>query len=103
MKCERCGTHAAHVHRNGWCETCVREEAERLSALPHTILIEPPGPDEPGWFVCIPDLPGCATVVYEASEIWSMVSEAKRLWVEACLAQGHDVPVPKFGKEKPCD
>lgn len=59
--------------------------------LPYTLEIIP---DEGAWFVQIKELPGCMTEVDEWDEILPMIEDAKRLWLEASLARGREIPEP---------
>lgn len=64
---------------------------EEYLALPYTLEIIP---DDGAWFVRVKELPGCMTEVDEWDEILPMIEDAKRLWIEAALARGRDIPEP---------
>ncbi len=51
-------------------------------------------PDVDGWFVSIPDLPGCISQGATPEEALEMIQDAQRLWLQVSLEQGHDIPVP---------
>ena len=53
--------------------------------------------DEEGggyWVAEIPDLPGCAADGETQGEALGALGEAKRLWIESRLENGHPVPEP---------
>jgi antitoxin HicB len=64
---------------------------EDYLALPYTLEIIP---DDGAWFVQIKELPGCMTEVDEWDEVLPMIEDAKRLWIEAALAHGQEIPEP---------
>jgi len=47
-----------------------------------------------GWFVEIPDLPGCMTVVEEFKDAYEAIEECKEAWIEFALEDGQDIPLP---------
>lgn len=64
---------------------------EYYLALPYTIELTP---DEDGfWFAKIPLLKGCITNGNSRQDALDMIDDAKRLWLEAALA--NDVPIPE--------
>ena len=46
------------------------------------------------WSAEVPDLPGCAADGETPDEAVESLEEAKRLWIEARLSAGHNVPEP---------
>lgn len=64
---------------------------EYYMALPYALEIIP---DDGAWFVQIKELKGCMTEVDEWDEILPMIEDAKRLWLEAALERGHEIPEP---------
>ena len=50
--------------------------------------------EEGGFIVTSPDLRGCITYATTAAKAIEAASEAKRLWFEAALEDGFDVPEP---------
>ena len=46
------------------------------------------------WVAEIPDLPGCVADGETPDEAVASIQEAKRLWIEARLENGHQVPEP---------
>jgi antitoxin HicB len=70
-----------------------REEIERFASLPYAIELWPC--EEGGFFVEIPDLPGCMSQGETAEEAFEMIEDAKRGWIEIHLEDGHEVPLPR--------
>jgi len=46
-----------------------------------------PEPDGSGYTAEIPDLPGCITCADTLEELWVMIEDAKRTWIEGSLAE----------------
>ncbi|HEY8743424.1 MAG TPA: type II toxin-antitoxin system HicB family antitoxin [Chloroflexota bacterium] len=63
----------------------------RYMALPYRVELIP---DPEGWFVHIPELPGCMSQGDTAEEAIAMIRDAQRSWLESALANGDPVPVP---------
>jgi len=59
--------------------------------LPYPLLITP---DDEGFGVEIPDLPGCFTHAEKWEDIQPMVREAKELWITIMLKDGQSIPEP---------
>ena len=53
-----------------------------------------PEPDGNGYTALIPDLPGCMTCADTLEELWGMIEEAKRGWLEVSLEDGDYIPEP---------
>ena len=51
--------------------------------------------DEDGFFIEMPDLPGCMTFCDNSDQINKMAEDAKRLWIQSRLEKGLEVPEPK--------
>ena len=51
--------------------------------------------DEDGFFIEIPDLPGCMTFCDNFDQINKMAEDAKKLWIQSRLKKGLEVPEPK--------
>lgn len=62
--------------------------------LPYRMNIDE-DPDEGGYVVSFPDLPGCLTCVETLDEVSTMAEDAKRCWFEAAIECGCDIPMPK--------
>jgi antitoxin HicB len=51
--------------------------------------------DDLGYFVRIPDLPGCESSAASLEEAMASIEEAKEAWLEAALDSGLSVPLPR--------
>lgn len=51
-------------------------------------------PDGSGFTAEIPDLPGCITCADTLDEVWALIEDAKRGWLELALADGDPIPEP---------
>lgn len=51
-------------------------------------------PDGSGYTAEIPDLPGCITCADTLDEVWALIEDAKRGWLELALADGDPIPEP---------
>ena len=75
-------------------ESTTRADAEamaRYMALPYRLELIP---DPEGWFVQIPELPGCMSQGDTPEEALAMIRDAQRSWLESALAHGDPVPEP---------
>lgn len=63
-------------------------------ALPYKMEITP-DPDEGGYVVSFPDLPGCVTCGDTMEEALQNASDAKRAWLEAALEQNIEIAEPE--------
>lgn len=66
--------------------------------MPHKMEVEP-DPDEGGFVVSFPDLPGCITCGETIEEAYENARDAKRCWIEAALDSGMTIPEPASAKE----
>jgi len=59
-------------------------------------------PDEEGqgFTAVVPELPGCMTACEEFSQLLGLLEDAKRVWIEAALANGDPIPEPLPEEEK---
>lgn len=57
----------------------------------YTIILEP-GPEEGGYTVTIPALPGCVTQGETVEEAIAMAKDAIRLFIETLVENGEPVP-----------
>lgn len=69
-------------------------------SLPYPILISPPESADDDWFAEIPDLSGCMTQAPSRDELFPMIEEAKRLWLESMLDMGQVIPEPEHSLSK---
>jgi antitoxin HicB len=59
-----------------------------------------PEPDGSGYTAEIPDLPGCITCADTLDELWAMIQDAKRGWLELALEDGDPIPEPSWPVEE---
>lgn len=69
----------------------LEREVERYMALPYRIELIP---DPEGWFVKLPDLPGCMSQGETPEEAIGMIRDAQRLWLTVALEDGDCIPEP---------
>jgi antitoxin HicB len=66
-------------------------------ALPYRILLTPlRQEDGGGWFVEIPELPGCMSDGETQQEALENIEDAKKLWLDSSLAHGDPIPEPEL-------
>jgi len=63
-----------------------------MSEYRYTIILEP-DPDEGGYTVTVPALPGCVTQGETIEEAIVMAKDAIRLFIETLMAEGQPVPL----------
>lgn len=59
--------------------------------LPYSLLITP---DDEGYGIAVPDLPGCYSHAESWDDIQSMAREAITLWITVMLEDGKPIPEP---------
>lgn len=59
-------------------------------------------PYEGGFVVSFPELPGCITCVDSVKDILWMAEDAKRVWLEAAIEDGVNIPEPHT-ERNPCE
>ena len=62
-----------------------------MSEYTYTIILEP-DPEEGGYTVTVPALPGCVTQGETIEEAIVMAKDAIRLFIETLIAEGQPVP-----------
>ena len=62
-------------------------------SLPYQVEIYPE-PGGNGYTAVIPELPGCMTCADTLDELWDMIEEAKKGWLEISLEDGDYIPEP---------
>jgi len=72
---------------------------EYYMQLPYKVEIFPDEEGE-GYTAVIPGLPGCMTASDDFSELEALIEDAKRVWIEAAIANGDPVPEPMPEEEK---
>ena len=56
-------------------------------------------PDEGGYVIEFPDLPGCMTQVESLDELVAMANEVRELWIETEYERGREIPPPTYPEE----
>ena len=69
------------------------KSVEYYVSLPYRVEVYPE-PDGSGYTAMVPELPGCMTCADTLEELWGMIEEAKRGWLEIALEDGDYVPEP---------
>jgi len=69
------------------------KNVEYYMRLPYKIAVYPE-PDGSGYTAVIPELPGCMTCADTLDELWVMLDEAQRGWLEISLEDGDYIPEP---------
>lgn len=75
-----------------------REDLDYFVSLPYSVRIYPE-PDGSGYTAEIPDLPGCITCADTLDEVWELIEDAKRGWLELALTDGDPIPEPALPVE----
>jgi antitoxin HicB len=60
--------------------------------LKYEIIVKP---DDGGYVAYIPELPGCITQADDIQEVFPMLADAKKAWLEAALKEKITIPEPK--------
>lgn len=69
-----------------------KSDLERYVDMPHVIEIKRSA--DGGFFVSIPDLPGCFSQAETTQEAYEMILDAKKAWIEVALEDGETIPEP---------
>lgn len=72
----------------------VAAAVDRYMAKPYRIELIP-DPDDGGFVVAIPDLPGCLSQGDTVEEALEMIRDAQRSWLTVSIEQGHAIPEPR--------
>ena len=73
--------------------TDVAGEVEQYMAKPYRIEVIP-DPDDGGFVVTIPDLPGCISQGDTVEEAYEMIRDAQCAWLMVALEHGDTIPEP---------
>lgn len=68
-------------------------DMEHFLSVPYAVRVYRE-PDGSGFTAEIPDLPGCITCADTLDEVWALIDDAKRGWLELALADGDPIPEP---------
>jgi predicted RNase H-like HicB family nuclease len=82
---------------NGSAKSVNLKTIEEYLKLPYRLIITP---DEEGYGVEAPDLPGCFTHAEHWEDIQAMVREAMALWMTVMLEDGKAIPEPAASIEQ---
>ncbi len=69
----------------------IDQEVDQYMAMPYRIEMVP---DQGGWYVLIPELPGCMSQGDSPEEALEMLRDAQRLWLRVALEDGDPIPEP---------
>lgn len=61
--------------------------------FPFHVMVDP---DDGGYVIEFPDLPGCMTQIERLSDIAAMAEDARVGWIEAAFEEGVEIPMPSF-------
>jgi antitoxin HicB len=76
----------------------IEELVEYYMSLPYKIEITP---DEDGGFVAeVKELKGCITQADTLEELFEMIEDAKRGWLEVAIEEGFEIPLPEVMEEE---
>jgi len=76
------------------------KSVEYYMNLPYKIEIIP---DPDGGYVAeVKELKGCMTEADTWEELYKMIEDAKRCWLETAIEAGVEIPLPEIRKEKKC-
>lgn len=62
---------------------------------PFNVMADPDG----GYVAVFPDLPGCMTQADTLEELFPMVNDARRLWIESEYERDNKIPLPRRPEE----
>ena len=70
---------------------------EYYMSLPYTIEITPYA--DGGFFAKVKEFEGCITEADTIEGVYKMIENAKRVWLEAAIEEGIEIPLPKSTTE----
>ncbi len=74
----------------------LRRPLAHYLATPYRFNVIAGDPDEGGYVVEFPDLPGCMTSIESLDELVAMANEIRELWIETEYERGNDIPLPTY-------
>jgi len=74
-----------------------KKDLKRYLDMPHRIDIKKS--EAGGFFVSVPDLPGCYSQGDTLEEAYNMILDAKTAWIESALEDGEVIPEPSDEKK----
>jgi antitoxin HicB len=76
--------------------TMNNRSVDEYLALPYTIeVIRDTDLENPGWVARVLELPGCITQADTLDELYEMIEDAMRGWIEVALEDGLAIPEPR--------
>ncbi len=75
-------------------EATIRERVGHYLSLPYRVELIP-DPEEGGYVVSVPDLPGCISQGDTVEEAMEMIRDAQRGWLTVALEHGDPIPTPR--------
>lgn len=72
-----------------------KQEVEKYLKLPYSFIITPEEDNNTTYYVCrIAELPGCLSHGKTPTEAQEKIKDAMYDWIETCLLDSHNVPMP---------
>lgn len=65
-------------------------------AIPYRFGVIAGDPDEGGYVIEFPDLPGCMTSIESLDELVAMANEIREVWLETAYDLGLEIPEPSY-------
>ncbi len=76
----------------------VRKDVGYYMRLPYTIEVVPYA--DGGFFARVKELEGCMTEADTLEDVYEMIEDAKRSWLEAAIEDGSEIPLPESMEEE---
>jgi antitoxin HicB len=76
----------------------ISEQVEYYMSLPYKIEIIPYS--DGGYFARVKELTGCMTEADTLEELFEMIEDAKRSWLEVAIEDGIEIPLPEVMEEE---
>lgn len=70
----------------------MRKNLEYYYQLKYPVIIYPES--EGGFVAQVLDLPGCITQGETITEVWELIEDARKAWLEVAYIAGDDIPLP---------
>lgn len=74
-----------------------KKEFDLYFNMPHRVELK--ADEEGGFFVSIPDLPGCYSQAETIQDAYDMILDAKKAWIETALENGDTISEPTDEKK----
>lgn len=85
------------IRKNGGYNMIEKEKINPYVEMSHKIEIKKS--EDGGFFVSIPDLPGCFSQADTMVEAYEIILDAKKAWIEVALETGETIPEPSDEKK----